>query len=372
VTPAGKQTDIFVIGGGPAGLAAAIAARRKGFSVIVADGSDPPVDKACGEGMMPGTLAALTELGVELSVGIGHALRGIRFVEGDTDVAAEFPDGTGIGIRRTLLHSILIRKAQDCGVTLLWKTPVIGIETDRVILTNETVGARWIVGADGTQSRVRRWSLLNSVTTHHNRPANRRHYRVKPWTEFTEVYWGPRIQAYVTPVSEEEVCIVTMGETAEKVDSDLALQALPRLGARLAGAELIGRDRGAISATQLLSRVWRGNVALVGDASGGVDAITGEGLRLGFRQALALAEAMYSGDLRKYARVHRRLSQRPLLMGKLMLQLGRHERLRSHVMSLLQWNPELFARLLAIHAGQVKARDVLTMGTELALHRLAN
>jgi menaquinone-9 beta-reductase len=135
---------------------------------------------------------------------------------------------------------------------------------------------------------------------------------------------------------------------------------------------LIGRERGAISPTQTLSRVWRGNVALVGDASGGVDAITGEGLRLAFRQALSLAESMHSANLRTYALAHRRLARRPILMGKLMLHLGRHERLRSHLMSVLQWNPELFARLLAIHAGQVKARDVLTMGTELALHRLAN
>jgi len=53
------ESEILVIGGGPAGLAAAIAARKKGFEVHVADGAEPPIDKACGEGLMPNTLALL-------------------------------------------------------------------------------------------------------------------------------------------------------------------------------------------------------------------------------------------------------------------------------------------------------------------------
>ena len=45
--------------------------------------------------------------------------------------------------------------------------------------------------------------------------AIRRHYHVRPWNDFMEIHWGPRIQAYVTPISSEEVCIVVMGETTE-------------------------------------------------------------------------------------------------------------------------------------------------------------
>ena len=57
-----NSTDVFVIGGGPAGLAAAIAARQRGFDVLVADGAEPPIDKACGEGLLPDGLAALERL----------------------------------------------------------------------------------------------------------------------------------------------------------------------------------------------------------------------------------------------------------------------------------------------------------------------
>jgi len=61
------RIDVAVAGGGPAGLAAAIAARRKGLSVAVFEGVLPAaaIDKCCGEGLMPEALDALGELGID-------------------------------------------------------------------------------------------------------------------------------------------------------------------------------------------------------------------------------------------------------------------------------------------------------------------
>src|SRR6201999_3423768 len=70
-----QQTDVFVIGGGPAGLAAGIAARKKGFRVVVADGAQWPIEKACGEGLMPDSVAALRELGVSVGASDGQVMR---------------------------------------------------------------------------------------------------------------------------------------------------------------------------------------------------------------------------------------------------------------------------------------------------------
>src|SRR5204863_10196371 len=72
-----RSEHAFVIGGGPAGLVAAIALRRKGLRVTVADGGDAPSDKACGEGILPEGLAALERLGVALDWSAGRAFRGI-------------------------------------------------------------------------------------------------------------------------------------------------------------------------------------------------------------------------------------------------------------------------------------------------------
>ncbi|MGC2705992.1 MAG: FAD-dependent monooxygenase, partial [Candidatus Acidiferrales bacterium] len=99
-----STTDVFVIGGGPSGLAAAIAARQKGFNVILADGAAPPIEKPCGEGMMPETITALRDLGVTIGPSDGVNFRGICFAQWDARVTGNFPSGLGVGMRRTALH----------------------------------------------------------------------------------------------------------------------------------------------------------------------------------------------------------------------------------------------------------------------------
>jgi flavin-dependent dehydrogenase len=367
----GESVDVFVIGGGPAGLAAAIAARQKGLQAIVADGSEPPIDKPCGEGLMPETQAVLRDLGISADDLGGYAVRGLRFVHGDDQLDAAFPAGRGIGIRRTVLHELLVKRAEDCGVQFLWNTPVSGILPGGVQTSRGLVSAKWIVGADGSGSRVRRWSELDASHSRSLRHATRRHYLVAPWTEYVEIYWGKRCQAYVTPISSQEVCIVVTAAEARDTNFDDALGNWPQLHTRLAGAQLTSRERGAVTFMHRLHHVVSGNVALVGDSSGGVDAITGEGLRLCFRQALALAEAMKAGDLRRYERAHRKLALRPTRMGRLILMLAENELLRERAIRSMAGKPEIFGKLLAIHTGQSTPAKVVSAGLQLGWRFLA-
>jgi menaquinone-9 beta-reductase len=354
-----RCTDVFVIGGGPAGLATAIEASQKGFHVVVADGAAPPVGKPCGEGMMPETLVALRALGIEISPEEGHRFFGISFAQQGARVSADFPQGPGIGLRRPLLHERLITRAEQCGVRLLWRAPVSGIDGNVVHLASKTIHARWIVGADGHGSRVRRWCSLEGTRRRKQRHARRRHYRVKPWSNHVEIYWGARAQAYITPIGAEELCVVLMSECVEEASFRKAFQEMPELRERLTGAELGSRERGAVTSMRSLCKVQRGNIALVGDASGSVDAITGEGLRLAFQQASTLADAMSIGDLRRYEQAHRRLARRPMLMGDLMLWLGRNPRVRARVVRALHAKPALFAQLLAAHVGASDSAEAL-------------
>jgi flavin-dependent dehydrogenase len=321
--------------------------------------------------MMPETHAALRSLGVALPPGEGQRFRGIRFVSDDVHVAADFPSGQGIGLRRTILHRLLVEAADRAGVKFLWKTPVRGIAAQEVQLAGRSIAARWIIGADGSGSRVRRWAGLDSASYRQQRIATRRHYRVRPWSEYAEIYWGPRSQAYVAPISPEEVCIVGIAGSAEDANFETTLACLPELRERLASAEIASRERGAITAMHTLRRVSRRNVALVGDASGSVDAITGEGLRLGFRQAQALVDALALGDLSRYERAHVHLSRRPRWMGQLMLRLGRNSWLRQRSMRAMQQHPDLFERLLAIHVGATTPLHMLAAGAQFGWQFIA-
>ncbi len=366
-----QNVDVFVVGGGPAGLVAAIAARQQGFTVMVADGSGHPIDKPCGEGLIPETQAALAKLNIQIPKEAGFSFRGIRFLRDETQVCAEYPYGQGLGIRRTLLHELLVAKANASGIEMFWKTPVIGIDASGVELKAGKVAARWIIGADGSGSRVRRWSGLDPTLHRRERFASRRHYRVKPWTDFMEIYWGPDAQGYVTPISAEEVCVVMLARTPHHANFTESLDAMPELKSRLADGELSSRERGAVTSMHRLKRVTRGNVALVGDASGSVDAITGEGLRLAFCQALTLAEGLKRNDLSEYEHAHRQLSRRPTMMGNLMLLMGRNATIRERALNSLAGTPGLFSEFLAIHSGKANVKTIFSAGARLGWGLLA-
>lgn len=362
--PKTDHPDVFIAGGGPAGLACAIAATQRGLTVEVADGMFPPIDKACGEGLMPDTLTALTRLGLDLRATESFPFRGIRFLTTDRSgrqlrTEATFPEGAGRGLRRILLHKLLLDRAASLGVRLSWQTVVQGIEPGQgdarsVVHTNRhTIQPRFIVGADGHQSMVRSWSGLDRSSIRARRIGLRQHFSVDPGSvqqDFVEVHWSDHGQAYVTPVSANEICVAFV---ADKKFSSIeeAFRHFPVLQQRLRTAIPSGSPRGSLTLSRKLHRVIQGNVALIGDASGSVDAVTGEGLGLCFRQALALGDALEAGDLASYQRAHRALQRLPHFMARTLLLLDNSPRLRNRTLHALQRRPPLFQQHLGVHVG---------------------
>ena len=341
---------MFVVGGGPAGLAAAIAARQHGLEVTVADAAEPPIDKPCGEGVMPDGVTALRMLGVLVGREEGFPFHGIRFVDGGLSAEALFPEGCGLGIRRTILHQCLIRHALALGVVMCWGSPVRVLAPEDIRLDGRIIQSRWLVGADGQQSRIRHWGGLGPLMGGKRRLGFRQHFRVRPWTDLVEVHWHTRCQAYVTPVRPNEVCVALIGTEPSLRMAQLPTL-FPTLGTRLKGAQAIDTMAGTISACTSLPSVVHNNLALVGDASGTVDAISGEGLSLAFRQAIALGEALAKNDLMVYQSAHKRIKRLSHLMARMVLTMDGRAWLRHRALRALAGRPPVFARLLAVHVG---------------------
>ncbi len=361
--------DIFIVGGGPAGLACAIAAAQRGLTVEVADGMTPPIDKACGEGLMPDTIEALTQLGIDPTSAESAPFHGIRFLGIDSSGAsvsaqAAFPAAGGRGIRRILLHQLLLDRATALGVHFSWQTvvqqieelqPHQGTKNRSLIRTNRhTIRPRYIIGADGNQSHVRTWVSLDRASYSSKRIGLRQHFKIasqtNPPPDFVEVHWSNHGQAYITPVSPHEICVAFVA-TTKFPSIQSALTHFPELRERLHSATPTDTPRGSVTFSRKLHRVTRGNVALIGDASGSVDAVTGEGLGLCFRQSLVLAEALRQGDLAPYQQAHRAIQRLPYFMGRTMLLMDASPRIRSIALPLLERYPRLFERLLSIHIG---------------------
>lgn len=296
------MTDVLVVGGGPVGLAASIEARLAGLDVTVIEPREGDIDKACGEGLMPGALPLLRRLGVTPH---GFELRGVSYRDGRRQVDHEFENGTGLGVRRTTLHRALRERALELGVVTL-TAKVDAISQDSASIEAVGINATWMLGCDGLHSTVARLAgLARPAPARRRRYGLRRHFRVEPWNDLIEVHFNRFGELYVTPTADGMVGVSLLAR--QHTDFAEALGGSPELAARVAGAEPASELRGAGPFRQRTAGRTSGRVLLVGDASGYVDAITGEGLRLGFEQARAAIDAIVSGSdyEREWSRITR-------------------------------------------------------------------
>ncbi|TAM70811.1 MAG: monooxygenase [Microbacteriaceae bacterium] len=308
------DAELIVVGGGPVGLVSAIRARAFGLDVVLIEPRDTPIDKACGEGLMPGAVRALDLLGVRPD---GMDFRGIRYVQGSTRAEHVFANGPGRGVRRIELHRALAERVDALGVRrLAGRVENLAQDAHGVTVAGtglDPLRADWLVGCDGLHSTVRQLvGLAVAPGPRRRRFGLRRHFRIEPWSEFVEVHWTPGVEAYVTPVGRRLVGVALLGRAG--IDFDATLAAVPGIGARLAAAEPDGPVRGAGPLRQRTSARTAGRVLLAGDASGYVDALTGEGLRVGFAQADAAVRAIRSGDPRRYDREWARVTREARLL----------------------------------------------------------
>ncbi len=344
------------MGGGPAGIATGIAASRKGLRAVVVDARKPPIDKACGEGLLPEGVASLRRLGIHLELSSAFPFSGIRFTDQKSSASARISDGHAFGLRRTRLQQLLMDRAEKAGVSFLWGTRVSRFDSDGAHTERGFVPSRWIVGADGQNSSVRRYARLG-VRRLNSRFGFRRHFSIAPWTDLVEVHWGDRCQMILTPTGANEICISFM-TSDPRLRIERALGQFPEVEMRLRGVQPTTIEIGSVSSLGRARAATRKNVALVGDASCTVDGVSGQGLSLAFQQSLALGDALAAGDLASYESAHRRITGKAMRMAQLMLLMDRSTWIRRKALRLFAAQPGLFSKIIAIHMGEPSAEEL--------------
>ncbi len=150
------QYDVVIVGAGPAGASAALAARRAGASVLMLDRARFPRDKTCGDGIAPHAIEVLTRLGV---TGVADGFEPV------TDLHLVGPSGASVTgrlkrpdytIPREVFDARLVAAALAAGAVLAKHTVRVIDERPDAVVIDGVIAARTVIGADGAYSIVRR------------------------------------------------------------------------------------------------------------------------------------------------------------------------------------------------------------------------
>ena len=367
------MSEVVVVGGGPAGLSAALICARRGLDTTIVEKRTFPVIKACGEGLMPGGVDALKHLVPQELINKMEYQKfsGIRYIAPNGEcTSGYFGKGDGWGIERSELSKLLSQAAeQEPKIKILENTVATlkgSPEQPIVHFNHQTLRPNLLIAADGLHSPIRSWAGLNGPPSKLKRWGLRQHYQITPWTNLVEVYWSKDMEAYVTPVSPNTVgvAILSRRELISSWQKPISLketvQVFSNLGPKLLLSEAKDQLIGIGPLHQTVKRTGTGKVVLVGDAAGYLDAITGEGISNAMEQALLVDRILekQKEKPRLDELVFDYSNQLPALMRSyywltwLTLLLHRRPSLVNQVVKVFQKTPWLFNYLLDLNSAR--------------------
>ena len=347
-----------------------------GLSAIVIERHPSPPDKACGECLMPLAVSALDRLGVLDLIDPARraSINGIRFKqEGAASAEARLPSPGGLGVRRTELTAAMMHRARRLGAEIHTRTSVRGyrVEQDQVFAETDLgpMRARFLAAADGLHSSLRATAGLQATSSEPPRFGIRQHFQIKPWSHFVEIHFTDGVEAYVTPVGPLRVGVAFLWDhasVAHGASIDKLFERFPSISARLAGAKVDSRPRGAGPMARSALSLIADRFALVGDAAGYIDAITAEGLSLALASALTLGRILPTAlelggsreTLLEYQRESARQYRRYAFVTKTMLAFARRPALQGPVIAMLARHPQMFSAILRFAIASHPAREL--------------
>ncbi len=386
------DTDVLVIGGGPAGAATAYWLARHGHAVTIVERKTFPREKTCGDGLTPRAVHQLDEMGLGEQLSRYHRYNGLRAMGMGRALELQWPSHPvypqhGYVVRRRELDQMVAENAQEAGATLLLGHEAVQPIVERGFVRGATVqtyagdtfdiAAKYVVVADGANSRfgralgtfrTRDWPYGTAIRTYWTTP---RH--AEPWIESAldvKDRNGNPMPGYgwIFPVGDGTVNIgVGLLSTFRDFKSVNTTHLLDSYAHQV--AERWEIDPGNPECKAVSGRIPMGgsvgpkagpSYLVVGDASGSVNPFNGEGIDYAYETARMAAQVLHEalvtgdptllqgytkmlddeyGDYFKVARLFARVIGRPALMREL-TRVG----MRSH--TLMEWVLRIMANLL--------------------------
>jgi flavin-dependent dehydrogenase len=344
-----------------------------------------PADKACGEGVMPTGVAHLERLGVKQHLHNYFSFEGIRYVSPKGVAAkAAFREGAGLGIPRLELSRALLQQATrfDC-LEICTEVHAASIQRDddrylSVKVGSDHIRTRLLVGADGLNSIVRRWAVLDGSKGNQQRWGIRQHFQIAPWSREVEVHWSNGIEAYITPCGNNLVGVAFLWDRKRHPHLPggnqlfhVLLEAFPVLQERLLNRPIADSALAIGPMQRTAIQPVADGVLLMGDAAGYLDAITGEGISLALAQALSLEKTVVpllhvsrrrgilsTADLSAYKQAYQAIIRPYYQMTHFALWLSHHPFLVEEAIRILRNKPALFQSLLSANMGVISLWQV--------------